>query len=330
MNEKVIHNTWDILFRDRAPAYLGTPYMLHWFASRPDGTARMGDYAMSPAELVKAVLAAEKQEMNFYVQLNPSVRRDGVRNRAEDVTHWNYHLLDLDPGANAEPLLALEEVLRFYHHRLGVVLKPHIIFSGRGVQAWVPFYPPIPTSEPLRLGEWEGKYSEVINRVQSYWLRLAEDRVGNVHGCRLDPAVADLPRVMRMPGTVNVKSGKEAAWIKEGTPSHTLAHLLVSYADTKAVVPPALPEWMPGRTWQFYVPLTNWSAHRYLTVGGDQGTRHDMAVKAAKNLYELGCEEEQAQAALAWGNRLSAPEPLSSVEMEQILRSVYGRRRSVV
>jgi hypothetical protein len=331
--EAEVRRTWDILHHDRVAAYAGAPYMLHYFGSRPDQTARMGDFALGPDELVKAAAAAEAQGMNFYVQLNPSLRRDSVRSRAEDITHWSYHLLDIDPGPKGEPFMALEEFLRFYHHRWGLKLTPHVIFSGRGVQAWIPFKVPVPTSMEVTLVKTVDrekvpvvvKIGAIANRVQSYWLRLAADRVGNTFDCVLDPAVADLPRVMRCPGTVNVKSGKVAEWVREGSPMGWLAEKLVNYAPAEQVIPPPPPEVMAGRHWQFYVPRVNWAGHRYLTYGGEMGQRHDMAVKAAKSLYEVGCEEEQARAALAWGNKLSSPEPLGQEEMDQILRSVYKR-----
>jgi len=330
MDEVDITRTWNVLEGDRGAAYAGHPYMVHWFASRPDNTARAGDYALNLAEFIAAAKAAERQDMNFYVQMNPSIRRDGMRNRAEDVTHWAYHLLDVDPGPDSDPFAALEDFLRYYHHRLGVKLRPHVIFSGRGVQAWLPFWTPVATTRKVQIGEWEGTMGEIVPRVQSYWLHHASDRVGKVYGCTLDPAVADLPRVMRVPGTVNVKSGALAKWIRQGESSTVLADLLVKYADEKQIIPPPAPQFIPGRTWQFYVPLLNWSGHRYLTVGGELGARHDMAVKAAKNLYEVGCDEDQARAALSWGNKLSSPEPLGQEEMDQILRSVYKRTRAVV
>lgn len=338
MNEAEVRRIWEVLHQDRRAAYAGSPYMLHWFASRPDGKGRMGDFALSANELVKAAAAAERQEMNFYLQLNPSLKRDGVRSTAADITHWNYFLLDVDPGKDAEPFLAMDEYLRFFQHRLGIKADPHIVFSGRGVQAWVPFETPVPTTLKMDLVKTVNKtkvpvpvtLGAIVNRVQGYWLRLALERVGTVHGCVLDPAVADLPRVMRCPGTVNVKSGKMAELIRVGRPKPGYSELLVRYAPTEQVEPPPPPTVLAGKPWTYYVKLLNWSANRYLTHGGEQGDRHNQAVKALKNLHELGCEEAQARAALAWGNKLSSPEPLPQEEIEQIVRSVYKKGVVVV
>ncbi len=294
-----IERIWTLLQKDRR-SLQPTP-LLHWFAV--GGGNRAGDYASSPGELIQAARTCQAMGMNFYLQLNPSTNRVRMRARSEDVTHWMYLLMDVDPKEpNADPCLAL----LFY--MLGVREGcPHVIYSGRGYQAWFPFDPMpvvdrIPGSIPAAHAWWIEKHSFPS------------------HGCVLDSAVSDLPRIMRCPGTTNTRTGRMARIIREGTTIPDLG--IRALGDAPMFTPPTPPQVKPGRSWQTYIPHLTFSAMRFLGQGAAKGERHNEAVKAIKSLFEHGCEEDQAREALRWGSQLSE-ERLGEEEIEQIVRSVY-------
>lgn len=301
-----IERVWDLLQRDRA-SIKPTP-LLHWFAV--GGGERAGDYASSPRELVQAARTCQGMGMNFYLQLNPSSNRVRMRARSEDVTHWMYLLMDVDPQEkDADPLMALVSFEWELWKQMGYE-RPHVIDSGRGFQAWFPF-------QPMEIGNRGPEFVAA----HSWWL----NSFGKSHGCVLDPAVADLPRIMRCPGTTNIKSGRIARLVQEGEVSDSIGYRLLGMAP-KWEPPPPRPS-VPGRPWQSYIPSLTFSAMRFLSQGASKGNRHNAAVQACKSLFELGCGEDQARRALEWGSHLSE-ETLESEEIEQVLRSVY--RRGVV
>ena len=299
-----IERAWAMLQRDRA-SIVPTP-LLHWFAV--GGGNRAGDFARTPGELVASARTCQAMGMNFYLQLNPSSNRVRMRARTEDVTHWMYLLMDVDTvDEGADPYMAL---LSYMLGRVGG--DPHIVFSGRGYQAWFPFNP-MPVANRI-----EGS----IPAAHAWWIRQFNWKS---HGCLLDPSVSDLPRVMRCPGTTNIRTGKMARIVKEGRSTPNLGIRVLGMAPF--FCPPSPTSCIPGRPWATYIPHLTASAASFLTRGAERGDRHNAAVRTAKSLFEKGCEEEQARAALAWGSGLSE-EHMDVDELEQVLRSVY--RRSVV
>lgn len=307
VDHQQIGRVWDLLQRDREG--IEPRPLLHWFAVGPGD--RAGDFASTPGELAQAAQTCQAMGMNFYLQLNPSSNRLRMRARSEDVTHWMYLLMDVDPiDPGADPERALESYIGM---SLIERTTPHIIDSGRGMQAWFPFRP-MPVANRI-----EGSIPEA----HAWWIR----QFPKMYGCVLDPAVADLPRVMRCPGTTNVKTGKMARVVQEGWYPIRDSLGVQVLGTAPAFVPRLKPTPMPGRTWQTYIPHMTFGGMLFLGQGASRGSRHNDAVKAVKSLFELGCEEGQAREAVRWGSQLSEG-PIDEEEIEQIVRSVY--RRSVL
>lgn len=302
------------------------------------GDSRDGDFAKSAAEIRQ--FARGHQDRNVYVAPNPSSSTLGARHSAKEVTHWSFFLIDMDPVCScppdrkpkqarcqtcrgkANPQAALDEALLWLGEWMGRDLtkgKPIIIDSGRGCQAWIRL-------EDVVLGE-EGMDRAIPRRVSGYWLKRLDERLGLCHGCRIDTSVSDLPRVMRCPGTVNIKTGREAGFINLTDRVFVgLAKMLVVGTPEKALKDPAPPTNVEkGQSWQdVFVHLTL-MAQKYITLGQEEPGRHKVCWHTAKKLQELGVTRTQARHALSWGNtRRGKDAELSREEIEHALDTAYG------
>lgn len=271
-----------------------TGTFVRWFAKK--GSQTIGGGVDAVEELL---LAAEHTPgMNFYVAPNPAGTRAGTRHRTADVTHWSWFLIDVDPvqeGAN--PALVAEEVLM----ALGIwweidfnERRPLLIHSGRGAQIWIRL-------DDIVLDDERRRRARITNK---YWLELLADYIGTTRGCRIDTTCSDLPRVMRCPGTMNMKTGSPAILIVpsaeqyEGLASKMMAG--VPPEQFRKVSVQSLPS---GTSWQsVYVHLTI-RAQNYLTRGQDEPGRHDAMFHTALTLAEKGLPRDEVRRAIEWGNK---------------------------
>jgi len=338
-----INKLWDLLPHPEGSA---VRYMARL------GERTVGDFAETPLELARAADAWTRDGYNFYVQVNPTRERGRARCRAEDITHWSWVLLDIDPQGvpDADPVMALAE----YMHRLslltGTVLDPFVLDSGRGMQAWVrlhdlvlegptgtirkvPLPAPLPSLEMLE-EEAEAPITVVqsadarlvARRVHGYWLRHLFEEVGVVGGCVIDTSVCDLPRVMRCPGTINQKTGRMARIINPGTEHPLLASKMLTLTPLSEFkeAPPA--EMMvEGRTWADVFPILSLTAQNFLRDGQDEPGRHKATVATVYALRDAGLTPEAALAGVARGNEKSLPEPLKRHELERMVRDAFAK-----
>jgi len=316
---------WDIFQRYWPP---GSAF--RWFARRADKV--VGMVAHNPSQLKNAVDWAEGAGFNVYVQMNPSKVVTGTRISTEQVTHWNWFLIDIDPLADYEgipnPLAALDKVDSILRNYLGEkTLHRYVIDSGRGVQAWYPLGPVdvgerrMFRTEPLArdfeiedtlIGTQEYTIKDAAPRAMGYWLNLLRERldiVGN-EGCMVDLCARDLPRVMRAPNTINVKTGRRGDLLEEATDNnYALADKLLKYAPYSVWRPAesiSLPE-LKGAPWQVFVAHMTRAGRMFLTEGSEEGGRHHAAVAAARSLRDLGCSHTQARLALIEGGKACTP-----------------------
>lgn len=297
-----------------------------FFARNPTTQDVFGASASSARWLCDYANWADEMGFNSYIQVNPTNKQEGTRCRAEDISHWCWFLLDIDPVLPyADPMEALAKAESLLKAQFGLTkLSRVIIDSGRGVQAWYPLGP-IPTNDvfrahtdPLpRLFELEDVPSvvkemtvgEAAPRAMAYWLGWLNERMGTHEGCNIDTSVSDLPRVMRLPYTINQKTGRKASIFDtyHGGVNETLAHKLLSYAPYKVWQDRPVVDVPSGASWTEYVGHMTRGGRVFLTEGQDEPGRHRAASAAMLSLMDLGCDPEQIKAALRFGGSLCTP-----------------------
>ena len=324
-----IQRCWDLL-----PHPEGT--VVRVFARNRDTGELDGDFARNAGEMFHfARINADKQ---VYVCPNPC--RGGtanVRHSAQDVTHWSYLLIDMDPIEDVfDPAPALEEALlwlgEWTGRDFGGLRRPLIIDSGRGRQAWV------------RLEDWKladdmddvaahraggpvciGR--RIARKVNGYWLKQLTDKLGMCHGCKVDTSTSDLPRPMRMPGTFNQKTGRMATIVEPGCGLNDgLATLLNVGTPDKVKIEPDVTPIAPGLPWQMAAHRLTLTAKKYLKEGQDEPGRHKVMWHTARKLHELGVSRAEARKALTQANRLRGEsQELGPQEIEHALDTAEGK-----
>lgn len=300
-----------------------------------------GDYASTWQDLELAAQAWEKDDHNFFVQMNPTTERALPRPSAKHISHWSWFLLDADPVAELfDPLAALTDYLARISLLTRVELKPTIIHSGRGAQAWIRLNDIPLDGKDFTVTEVHDARGQEIpedrrqvetlparqlaRRVMGWWLQSLVEDLGELHGCVLDTSVSDLPRVMRCPGTVNQKTGRRAYVVELGGHIHADLHSklirqvpFAAYAETDDTV---LPE---GTPWQMVKTAMTKTAVRFIDRGQGEPGRHKSAVATAYSCREKGLPASEALKALRYGDRLCIPRPLGEEELRRIVGNVY-------
>jgi len=329
-NPSEIRKLWDLLPHPRNT-------VVRWFAR--NGDERQGGGADNVDELILSAEACAG--MNFYVAPNPASTRAGTRHRAEQVTHWSWFLMDIDPVEPvADPGPVVDYVLGKLWSWTGIDFerrRPLIINSGRGMQIWVRL-PDVPLDETDGPGDLAGvALPRLVARVTNgWWLNRLAEEVGTMNGCRIDTTCADLPRVMRCPGTVNQKTGRYTnLTIDSSEVFEELPRIL------SAAVPPELFEPQPiitlpeGTPWQHVFVHLTLRAQDYLTYGKEEPGRHDTMFHVALTLAEAGLPRDEVRRALQYGNDLwdrqhpaeAAVEPraLKPKDIEHALDTAFRR-----
>jgi hypothetical protein len=173
----------------------------------------------------------------------------------------------------------------------------------------------------------DGKiHPKTARKINGYWLNQLDKRVGLTNGCRIDTSVSDLPRVMRCPGTYNVKTGKMARVLE--APSHVFRDLpsaLLKPIPHSALIDPVRKSGAPGQTWQKVFHRLTLMAQQYLLEGREEPGRHKVMWHTAKKLAEVGCTVEEARKALTRANSLRGDDQqLSTEEVEHALKTGYS------
>lgn len=314
------------------------------------GDNRAGDFARSAREIKRFAKAYTGH--NIYVAPNPTQQTGGMRHAAKDVTHWSYFLIDVDPvctcpkdvspkrkkcdtcRGKVDPARALEDVLlrlgewlgRDFSPRRGY--RPIIIDSGRGYQSWIRLEDLFLYTKGEKIPYQDSRIERnIARRVNSHWLKRLDERMGLMHGCKIDTSVSDLPRVMRCPGTINVKTGRMAQFVH--ATDHVfggLAELLVTGTPKEAVSDPEPAEGVaPGQPWQDVFPHLTRMAQEYLKFGQEEPGRHKVMWHTAKKLHELGVTRQEAWRALYWANRLKGKrEELPREQIRHALDTAYN------
>jgi hypothetical protein len=245
---------------------------------------------------------------NAYWQINPTARFGGTRCSTRDITHWCFLPLDIDPVSDpAIPIFAFWA----FEDRLSTVLPEldvsarTIIDSGRGIQGlYAVRAHALSPSERVSIPRWMS--------------RLFNNFVGATrNGCVLDTSCSDLPRVMRLPYTINTKSGfvaKSLGYALEAPPDVALIQ-----TKTPDPIPLGLAHWVE------YLSEITVTARRFIEQGTGRGGRHKAATAAMLSLEEHGASYETIASALRRGAAMSEP-PLPISEVENMVRRRVAKR----
>lgn len=288
----------------------------HWLALR-SGRAS-GGIARSPA-FIEALLG-ETFSFSLHLGCNPT-NSARFRPTSREITHLSTLFLDVDPiDDDAQPFRYAEELIRHAEVLLGTRLHPYLIDSGRGAQLWIPCVPTPLLDSPDRT-RW---------RIHvGLFLRHLEKGTPRHWGCRLDTSTADLPRVGRLIGSINHRTGRLARQLTAGIRCDKIVpaiHTFASSASDDLVVhlSKGAGTVTPGR-WQEAIDLIPHATARiFLTEGVSEPGRHSAAWHTARSLAELGVALEGALRAVRFGARLCSPR-LSVAEADRAVRCAYDR-----
>lgn len=313
-------------YRDDEPVW--------WMARNRENQEVTGSYV--PHGLASEFLATVEHfvrvRWDFYLQLNPSLRRWGTRCSADDITAWCFVPFDLDIVDKSAPAdldaatHGLTELVKSYFGLRH--LAPHIVFSGRGQQLWYQIER-LPLDADLLLPEMLAPIHapRAVRLVQRYWSDFFNRRL-SVPNVTVDLSCVDLPRVMRCPGTVNAASGAIASIIRTGDLGNEgLAHAMLRYAPAAVFDPPPEPPTaLAGRPWQAYIPHLTRTAADFLTRGASEPGRHKAVSAAVKSLCDVGCPREEALKAVRWGASICIPEMNDLVYLRRTVDREYSLR----
>lgn len=285
---------------------------LRWFCKRGQWDA-LGGVAQSPADLSPR-RSTNERGYNCYVQLNPAVGFRGLRTSASDITHFRGFLLDLDPdpGASDVTLREMVQTLRVAVRNVGIDLlaAPFLVDSGRGAQAWF-VGPPFTPKEP----DWR----QIARRSVSALVKSLVLPSG-VHA---DPMVCDVSRVVRLPGTKNIRTSRPALIVEKGEPSASLWSALVALDPGEALA--GAPELADShdsykQVWESLTALSQ----DFITHGVTYPGRHSALWHTADVLRREGLTREAAGRALWMGASYCNP-ALVWADVEYALGRTFGQ-----
>lgn len=305
----------------------------------------VGDYARNLSELQRFTNICRERRVNAYVAPNPTEQTVGARHSSSDVSHWAFVLIDIDPltgAVNPEPLPVLNEALMYMGEWMGKNLggdRSTIIDSGRGAQAWIrlddlPLYDRVPEFA----GDWvrephqrtpgvctgvgiEWKWAA---KTMGYWLKKLAAQIGTKNECRVDTSTSDLPRLMRLPGTFNAKTGREARILQVGKgPINGFASIMLDGTPKEVFVEHEITS-DPGKRWQMYFSDLTREAQQYLLNGREEPGRHRACWHTARKLAECGCSRDEARKAIQQANVMNGEDQeLSTAEIKHCLDTAF-------
>jgi hypothetical protein len=291
------------------------------FFARRNGEPVIGCSVWSPEDLSQLTEWTDKHGYSAYWQINPTRRSAGKRSRTADISHWTFLPLDIDP---VSPTYYSLGCLYDIEDRLSVILGESfipenrtLIDSGRGIQALYSF-PARELDDALRV-----QVPQSMSRLFSH----VAQQVGDCTGCVLDTSCSDLPRVMRLPYTINPKTGLRADFIQVSR-----EHALPSPDVILETYPPPEPKQIvkcEGTHWVEFLPMATVAARRFIEGGTGSGSRHKAATATMLSLMELGCGPGQILSALRMGAVLCNPVlPTREVE-DMVFRRFRLQTRTV-
>lgn len=308
--------------------------VFRYFARNPKTRDFFGCSIDTPSMLYRTTTWADKNGYNSYWQINPTQKREGTRCSTFDITHWCWFPVDIDPtieGDAASPLNAAGSIDGLLWRLFDTAEIPFLregrllIDSGRGVQLLyrVPaltlrserHYPCLATFDNIPL-------DKAVPVVMRHWLGQIPERY---FGCAIDLSCADLPRVMRVPYTINAKTGKQSRIV--GDPPRDVAFDNALDLFRGVDFTPEKPEprtELAGKHWMEFLPHLTVTARRFILEGAESD-RHKAATAAMLSLIEQGAGQEQVYTALRAGWTLSNHDHFPLSDIEDMVRRRFRR-----
>lgn len=252
-----------------------------------------------------------------YIQPNPT--RDQLKKRvnAKDVSHYRWFTMDIDPISSTIDPNAFE--INVPKPLMNLQNSALYVNTGRGIQVW-----------------WRAVEIEIHGNAES--LRYAnacmlkETYLSNKHW-KVD-FLPDLPRLVRMPGTINSKTGRIASIAR--WPAYASELLDPFNAMEWAGDPPPPPEIpiLQKAMWQHALPHLSLLAKTFIMEGVDSKNpenagRHHAAVAAARSLRDAQIPYDGALVAVLRGAQrcrpaLDSDTSFTTYEVMRIVASAYG------
>lgn len=240
------------------------------------------------------------ESLNVGIGLNPR-SRDGSKN--EDVARANTLLLDFDSTDL--------QTVRSTWERMGLPRPTLTVESGRGIHLYLRFETP-----QLDLAEW--------SRLQ----QIAAEATG------ADPKVKDPARIIRLPGTYNLRTvppslcqivahepvtypfGELLALFQKRTPKGAA----ITLASNQGTVVQSTESLCPALTNEALLKAVSGPTRQYLQTATPEGNRNNALFKAALELKRVGLRHEKAAAILV---QCSRRDGLADAESDQTVRSAF-------
>jgi hypothetical protein len=302
-----------------------------WFARKDDKV--LGGRLRGLDALIGTVRNAEALSWNLYLNANPTRHVPGRKKLSrEDVTHWRYIVVDLDPTELAlqPPQPGVSGPLKADYW----LKYAHRIFSGRGYQYWLPFEPrevrPVFDSD---FGPCTTHYDQMFERVMQGYLRALGLEAAVWCPCwKVDTACSDLGRVVRCPGSVNQRTGRRAVFEHVAQRPWVPLEELLHFEQFVPAAPPP-PEHVDFSNLLDLLPHLNACAKAFILEGAEAQGRHRACYATCKTLHELGVPPQKAEEWLMEGARKcwsgsmwreQFDDPLRPTEVHKIMKQVYG------
>ncbi len=236
-----------------------------WFAKQNERV--LGGRIYSPEALAGTIRNSIALNWNLYLNLNPTKARPGaIKLDRSDVRFWRYIVVDIDPVESLAPP-------NFSYHKLN---RGNIIFTGRGYHCWI-------LVEPL------DDFDRAERIMRNYLKHLNDTTPLWAPGWKVDTSCADLPRVVRVPGSINQKTNAYAH-------IESVSGGMISQAEYMEFDSPPPETVAIGSPTNFAVVLSalSMSAKRFLLSGSVEGDRHREMYHTIKSLHELGVPRDLA------------------------------------
>ena len=273
---------------------------------------------------IGGAVAEEVQWRNFaaryghsndcYFTPNPVVGEFYRRPSTEHVAFIRCVVIDLDPVQGSISTEPERSIIEHAQDLLGLDLHPDRIDSGRGRQLWLRFEPfPVSTQEEKQ--RWRGAVGTFLNRL--------DQNTGIVGGCRIDTSCCDLPRLVRLPGTINTKTGRVAQFLEIGQSDPRVREAILSRFGMEST-PQHGTRSNGGSDWRHNAHWLSGRAKWFIYHGVSEPGRHSAAFAAASSMKELGASLEATEAAVLRGAERCSP-PLSEYEAKRCVRNAFAK-----
>jgi hypothetical protein len=292
---------------------------VHWVSKSPSSHGLVGRQAKTIPQFQQH--AESQAGWNFYVSLNPSLPTP-YKPSKNHITHLCCLGIDIDPLPGKD--LDISGTCKHLDESLTAIIGPakHIIYdSGRGIWAWV-------LIEPTPLMN-KGHRDEADSLIKGF-TRCIADTCGLGAFGLVDTSCAELSRIARCPGTINQKTGKQAAFLTDyplmRLPYHLLAEIAAPYV---LPVPEERPPLLVGASVMEVAPALNATSRQFVLLGVSKAdeSRHRRLWSTAKNMLELGISPATAHLVLSAGANLCRPSLFSDDPtcVDKVLSQLWGR-----